>query len=104
MDKYTVDFTNVEYYLEMHEVIKKSLDFPDYYGRNWDAFWDCLTDMIGDPMVIEIIGLDVIERKFGDTAQKMVQIFKEAKHYYDNKYSDITHIVLVSGEHRVELQ
>ncbi|MBQ2881090.1 MAG: hypothetical protein IJE40_02365 [Clostridia bacterium] len=55
-------------------------------------------------MVIEIIGLDVVERKFGDTAQKMVQILKEAKHYYGNKYSDITRIVLVSGEHRVELK
>ena len=30
-EKYIVDFTNVKYYLEMHEVIKKSLDFPDYY-------------------------------------------------------------------------
>ena len=109
MDKYTIDFTNVKYYMEVHEVIKKSLDFPDYYGGNWDAFWDCLTDIIGvrswalpvadeandkhwaavekykeeaerrsifrvtatgDPMLIEIKGLDVIERKFGDTAKK----------------------------------
>ena len=30
--KYTVDFTNVRYYLEMHFIIKHSLDFPDYYG------------------------------------------------------------------------
>jgi len=20
------------------------LRFPGYYGRNWDAFWDCITD------------------------------------------------------------
>ena len=38
MDKYTIDFTNVKYYLDVHEVIKKSLDFPDYYGRNWCTF------------------------------------------------------------------
>ena len=43
--KYTVDFTNVNYYLEMHAVIWKSLDFPDYYGNNFDALYDCLTDL-----------------------------------------------------------
>lgn len=52
--KYTVDFTNVQYYSEMHGIIGKSLDFPDYYGCNWDAFWDCLTDMVGRPVHIEL--------------------------------------------------
>ena len=22
----------------------KACDFPDYFGHNWDALWDCLTD------------------------------------------------------------
>ena len=34
---YIIDFTNIEYYSEVHSVIKSSLDFPDYYGCNWDA-------------------------------------------------------------------
>ena len=76
-EKYIVDFTNVKYYLEMHEVIKKSLDFPDYYGRNWSAFWDCLSDMRGDTIHIEIIGIEVIERKFENAAEKMVEILTE---------------------------
>ena len=76
-EKYIVDFTNVKYYLEMHEVIKKSLDFPDYYGRNWSAFWDCLNDMYGESMHIIIIGIEVIERKFGDAAEKMIGILGE---------------------------
>jgi hypothetical protein len=21
------------------------MQFPDYFGHNWDAFWDCLTDL-----------------------------------------------------------
>ena len=37
MDKYTVDFSKVKYYIEIHEVLKRDLDFPDYYGGNPDA-------------------------------------------------------------------
>ena len=44
-EKYMLDFTNVNCYFEIHFVIQDALGFPDYYGCNWDAFWDCLTDM-----------------------------------------------------------
>ncbi len=102
--KYTVDFTNFQYYSEMHGIIGKSLDFPDYYGCNWDAFWDCLTDMVGRPVHIEIIGIDVIRRKFGDAADKMLEMLKEFKHYEDDEYANDIQIELVSGSVRVTLE
>ena len=104
MKKYTVDFTNVNYYLEMHAVIWKSLDFPDYYGGNWDAFWDCLTDMYGEPIHIEIIGIDVIERKFGDSASKIIEILKDFKHFGNDMFLDDIKIELVSGDTRIEIE
>ena len=85
---YVVDFSKVNHYLEMHAVIMYSLDFPDYYGCNWDAFWDCLNDMYGDPTYIKIIGIEVIERKFGDAADKMIGILKEAKHDCEEDFPD----------------
>ena len=104
MKKYTVDFRNVKYYLEMHDVIRESLDFPDYYGRNWDAFYDCITDMLYEPFCVEIIGLDHIERLFGDVAAKMLKVLKDAKYSYDGEFADRLKIVLVNGEHRVEIK
>ena len=92
---YTIDFTNVQYYLEMHSVIRQALDWPDYYGCNWDAFWDCLTNMVGRPIHIEIIGLDVIERKFGDAAGMMVDTLREFKHYDDDEYVNQIQIVVL---------
>ena len=103
--KYTINFTEVNYYLEMHAVIWQALEFPDYYGCNWSAFWDCLTDMYGDPIHIEIIGLDVIERKFGaDTTQKMLDILKRFKHYRNDKYINDIKIEIVSGDTRISIQ
>ncbi len=87
----------------MHGIIGKSLDFPDYYGCNWDAFWDCLTDMVGRPVHIEIIGIDVIRRKFGDAADKMLEILKWFKHH-EKLFEDDIQIELVSGSVRVTLE
>ena len=101
---YTIDFTNVQYYLEMHFEIREALDWPEYYGCNWDAFWDCLTDMVGRPIHIEILGLDIIEQKFGEEAQKMVDILEEFKHYHNDKYSHEIQIEIVTGDDRVSLQ
>lgn len=95
---YVIDFTNVKYYLEMHYVIKEALDFPDYYGCNWSAFWDCLTDMYGDIINIKIIGIDVIKNKFDDAAEKMIEILKRFKHYSHYFEDDITIEIFIGDE------
>lgn len=30
---------------DVFEVMAKSLDFPEWFGRNWDALEDCLSDL-----------------------------------------------------------
>ena len=103
-NKYIIDFREVKYYLEMHGVIRKALKFPDYYGCNWDAFWDCLSEMYSDPVHIEIIGLDVIERKFDSAAKMMVDTLREFKHYDDDFYSHEIQIEIVSGDVRISVE
>ena len=103
-EKYTIDFTNVNYYLEMHAVIWKALAFPDYYGCNWSAFWDCLTDMYGDPIHIKIIGLDVIERKFDGVAEKMLSILERFKHFNHDLFAKDITIEIINENGREEIQ
>ena len=96
-DLYTIDFRDVQNYAEVHLIIREALDFPDYYGCNWDAFWDCLTDMIGLTVHIRIFGLDVIERAFPGEAEIMVDILREFKHYGNDRFSDDIKIEIVKG-------
>ena len=98
-DLYVIDFSSVNHYLEIHDVIRESLEFPDYYGCNWDAFWDCLTDMICDPVHIQIRGIEVIEQeRFGDTAEKMLCILKDFKHYENDEYADTILIEIIDSK------
>ena len=101
--KYTIDFTKVNQYLEMHAVIWNALEFPEYYGCNWSAFWDCLTDMYGGPIHIEIVGLDIIEQKFGDAAEKMISILHRFKHYHNDLFAKDIKIEIVTEGGRREL-
>ena len=40
--KIILDFTNMKYPAQLHRELKMKFEFPDYYGENWDALWDCL--------------------------------------------------------------
>ena len=94
--RYKVDFSEVKHYIEIHEVLKRDLDFPDYYGGNLDALWDCLTDqLLSGITYIEFYNVENISDKFEKTWQEITQIFKRTKHAYNNKYSDRFFVTIV---------
>ena len=49
-----------------HDYLMKALHLPDYYGRNLDALYDCLTDMECE---IELINADEVDKDIIDTFQ-----------------------------------
>ena len=99
--KYKVDFSEVKYYAEIHEVLKQDLDFPDYYGGHLDALFDCLTDqLLSGVTYIEISGFEKIEKNFMDEWQGIVDVFKDTKHAYGDKYSDRFFVTLIHDDGR----
>ncbi len=103
-EKYILDFTNVKTWIDIHVIIEKEFDFPDYYGANWDAFWDCITDFIDSRgLDLEIIGLDKIYSEFKEDVDIFVKILKRLKHVYNDKYADVVKIVIHHSGTKVEL-
>ena len=43
MRKIILDFDGMETREEVQEYLAEKFEFPDYYGRNLDALYDCLT-------------------------------------------------------------
>lgn len=100
---YILDFSGINRIDDIHRIIKNELDFPDYYGMNWDACWDCLTDMVGNPLHIKLIGVERVRQKFPRHAGILLELFKDLKHY-DDDCKDQIRIEIVIGKARYEIE
>ncbi|MBE6562885.1 MAG: barnase inhibitor [Ruminococcaceae bacterium] len=86
--KFTVDFEGVCYYSDVHKAIKKGLKLTEYYGENLDALWDRLTDMIDNETEIFLNNYHYVEKADKDYAEKLLAVFRDAKHCDDDAYAD----------------
>lgn len=103
-EKYILDFTKVRSWIDIHNIIEKEFDFPNYYGANWDAFWDCITDLMDEEgLDIEIIGLDKIYGSFKEDIDIFIKMLKRLKHVYNDRFSDVTKIAIHHGESKIYL-
>ena len=62
---------------ELHDLLSRELQLPEWYGRNLDALWDCLTDLCEETEV-EIWGVETFEEEMGDYVRRLVQLMKDA--------------------------
>jgi len=79
-----LDFSGCKYLGEVHELIKKELELPEFYGCNLDALWDAITGLMYVPANIKIIFKPetVAAQKLADEIEKIIEVFKEAKEEY----------------------
>jgi len=52
MKKVTLHASKFSSEAELHDALAKALDFPEHYGKNLDALYDCLTDICDDTQII----------------------------------------------------
>lgn len=79
-----LDFSKCKYLGEVHELIKKELELPEFYGCNLDALWDSITGLMYVPANIKIIfkPKTVVAQKLSDEIEKIIEVFKEAEEEY----------------------
>lgn len=72
-----LDLTGCKYLSEIHARIRIAFDFPEWYGANWDAFWDLLrSECDSDKLIIK--GTNTLTKEFDEH----IAIFKETLDEY----------------------
>ena len=75
--------TGCKYICELHQRIQEALDFPDFYGKNLDAFWDCINREC-DVDFVTILGVEKIADDIKPTMDKILLLLERNKEYWAN--------------------
>ncbi len=80
-----LDLTGCKYLAEIHERIRVAFDFPEWYGSNWDAFWDLLrSECDSDKLIIK--GTNTLSTEFDEHMSMLKKTLDEYIEFRD-KYT-----------------
>lgn len=88
-----LDLNDIESGRDFQMLLKNKMNFPDFYGLNWDAFWDAITGLGKLPRVIEITGWERMTNKLPHDAQMFNKLLDEYNEQYGVIYNNICEIV-----------
>ena len=78
MKQITLDGNLLGDVAHIHDYLKEMLEFPEYYGKNLDALYDCLTDLSDVEITITSPAED------GAIFQIVLRVFKAADRENEN--------------------
>jgi len=75
---------------EVMERISSSFLFPKHFGKNYDALFDCLTDMVAKAgpqpgFVVVLEGLPAVAKFDKEARETLLDVFREAAEFWSEK-------------------
>jgi len=64
---------------QLHTTLAAALGFPDFYGKNWDAFWDAITGLVTMPWVVRFWGWPELEARLPTDASQLLAALSRAE-------------------------
>lgn len=74
---YTIKLERIVSREVLHAELARVFFFPDYYGRNWDAFDECIDD-IDQPAFVEVLDFDGFRFRLPREAKLLSQCLRAA--------------------------
>jgi ribonuclease inhibitor len=76
MKRITLDARKMNTRENAHEYLAKKCGFPDYYGKNLDAAYDCLTSMVDTEITVK--HANMLEENLGEYGKTFLSVFSDA--------------------------
>lgn len=74
---------------DLHLRLMTALGFPEWYGRNWDAFWDSITSLIDMPLHLRLQGWTALEMRLPRDAKLMKKCLDDMQAEYPEAASAV---------------
>lgn len=77
MAEITLDGLELQSMEEAHDLFARALDLPEWYGRNLDALFDCLTDA-REPVAVRLLHKDELREHLGRRYSALIRLLRRA--------------------------
>lgn len=61
----------------LHRLLAQALDFPSFYGNNWNALWDAITGLVEMPENLVFINFNHLKTAFPEQWKIMEDLLDE---------------------------
>ena len=75
MEEIIIDCSPIRTKEDLHSIFREALSFPNWYGNNLDALYDCLTDCTGK---VRILNWEIAEGNLGNYGTKVKKVIAAA--------------------------
>jgi RNAse (barnase) inhibitor barstar len=72
-----IDVGEIQTTRDLHVLLRERLDFPEFYGHNWSAFWDAINGLVEMPSRIKFLNWDHLEQHRSFDARMLKQCLTE---------------------------
>lgn len=78
----TIQLDGIKSENDLQIILMEKLEFPDFYGKNWDAFWDTITGLVEMPDELIFLGWD----NFSSILPKDAEMLRKLLDKYNNDF------------------
>jgi len=87
-----VNLSEIKTNEDLHQLLKEKLEFPSFYGMNWNAFWDAISGLVEMPIMIRICGWSKVKVWLPTDTEILEELLEKLKEEYPSWSSQVEYI------------
>lgn len=92
IDVVEIELGDIESIVQLHERLMNQLQFPGWYGKNWDAFWDAIVALVEMPRALRLKNWRAFERRFPRDAKLMADCLSDMEKQFPSLAAKIERV------------